>query len=88
MCAEDNENNEVTPVSGVDVVVENGNNTENTSAAWENYVSAITLDRGKDSNAATGGQRGLPHQGNEIGIQVGVRFGGQGGGRGQWKEGS
>ena len=57
----DNGNYDITPVAGVNAVVKNSHNVENTSATLDYSVPVVDFDRGDDGDAATGGQYGVSH---------------------------
>ena len=79
----DNGNDNVTPVSGVNVVVKNGHNVKNASAAHDYNVPAVTFDGDKDSYSITGGARpGSPMPWKKIGVQVRVEVSRKKGGGG------
>ena len=57
----DNDDNNVTLVDGVDVIVKNGNNSDNTSTNPDNNVAIILFSGEKDGDATTGDMAGESH---------------------------
>ena len=59
--AGDNIDKDVPPITGVDVVIKNGDNIENLSAAQDDNVPVITFDRGEDGDSDTGAASEVSH---------------------------
>ena len=57
----DNNDDDITPVSRVDVVVKNGDNAENASTPWYDDVPIVAFDGEKEGNATTGAAARLSH---------------------------
>ena len=73
--------NRVTPVAGVDVVIKDRNNAENTSTARDKDVPIIAFDREKDSDATTGAAAGVSHtKGTKLASKSGSGLAAKGGG--------
>ena len=59
--AGDNDDEDVTPISGFDVIVKNVEDVENASAARDDDVPVVAFNGGKDGDVATGAAAGVSH---------------------------
>ena len=81
MQAGDNDDEYIMPIVGVNVIVKNGKDIENTSATWHNEIPVIVFDGGKDGNAMTGVADGVFHaKGTESASKSVSGLGAKGGG--------
>ena len=81
VCTGDNDDNNVTPVAGVDVFVKNFDNAKKGSTSRDDDVPIVAFDGNKYGDVTAGDADEVYHaKGTKIGVQVGVGVGIQGGG--------